>query len=225
MREFTGTAPDVEKVERAVEQTTRSIDDLLDSVERVPGEVEDAFSLAERSILGVLDQVPGFLIDIAQDDADITEAFGELGDRIGQSLIGELSGTLTDQLGAVITDAIAGADGAGAGAGGLGGASAGIVSLLTSPVALAAIVPAAVFFATKYIGDQFGQTGTIDDPNRQGRPTQDDPLRRRGESQAAYEARIGVGAGVDDDPVRTATRDGTRRIGTGARHTRKGICK
>ena len=216
MREFTGTAPDIEKVERAVEQTTRSIDDLLDSVERVPGEVEDAFSLAERSILGVLDQVPGFLIDIAQDDADITEAFGELGDRIGQSLIGELSGTLTDQLGAVITDAIAGADGAGAGAGGLGGASAGIVSLLTSPVALAAIVPAAVFFATKYIGDQFGETGTIDDPNRQGRPSQDDPLRRRGESQAAYEARIGVGAGVDDDPVRTATRDGTRRIGTGA---------
>ena len=123
MREFTGTAPDIEKVERAVEQTTRSIDDLLDSVERVPGEVEDAFSLAERSILGVLDQVPGFLIDIAQDDADITEAFGELGDRIGQSLIGELSGTLTDQLGAVITDAIAGADGAGAGAGGLGGAA------------------------------------------------------------------------------------------------------
>ena len=217
MREFTGTAPDVAKVERAVEQTTRSIDDLLDSVERVPGEVEDAFSLAERSILGVLDQVPGFLIDIAQDDADITEAFGELGDRIGQSLIGELSGTLTDQLGAVITDAIAGADGAGAGAGGLGGASAGIVSLLTSPVALAAIVPAAVFFATKYIGDQFGQTGTIDDPNRQGRPSQDDPLRRRGESQAAYEARIEVGVGVDpDDPARTATRDGTRRIGTGA---------
>ena len=215
MREFTGTAPDIEKVEEAVDQTTRSVDDLLNEVDRVPGEVEDAFSLAERSILGVLDQIPGFLIDIAQDDADITEAFGELGDRIGQSLIGELSGTLTDQIGAVITDAIAGADGAGAG--GLGGAGAGIVSLLTSPVALAAIVPAAVFFATKYIGDQFGQTGTIDDPNRQGRPSQDDPLRRRGESQAAYEARIGVGAGVDpDDPTRTATRDGTRRIGTGA---------
>ena len=220
MREFTGTAPDVEKVERAVEQTTRSVDDLLNEVDRVPGEVEDAFSAAERSIFSVLDEIPGFLIDIAQDDADITEAFGELGDRIGQSLIDELSGTLTDQAGAVITEAISGAGaggGAGAGAGAGGGAAAGIISLLTSPVALAAIVPAAVFFATKYIGDQFGQTGTIDDPNRQGRPSQVDPLRRRGESQAAFEARIGVGTGVDpDDPTRTATRDGTRRIGTGA---------
>ena len=33
MREFTGTAPDIEKVERAVESTTRSVEDLLDEIE------------------------------------------------------------------------------------------------------------------------------------------------------------------------------------------------
>ena len=82
----------------------------------------------------------------------------------------------------------------GGGAGGAIQAAGGltsILSLITSPVALAAIIPAAVGAATYYIGKQVAGDGTDEPVNRQGRPIGDDQSRRRrGESQAAYENRL-----------------------------------
>ena len=67
MREFTGTAPDVEKVGRAVETTTMSVDDLLDSVGRVPPELDEVGDSAERAERGIV---------------DLERAFGDLGSNI-----------------------------------------------------------------------------------------------------------------------------------------------
>ena len=218
MREFTGTAPDIEKVERAVEQTTRSVDDLFD-------EVQQGSEIARDVTDDVLDlgnafqNLDGAILDLLS-GGSFQDAFFDLGEGVAETFINSFEKTLSSNLENAINNALGDGTGAGAGAGGgaAGGLLTGVVSLLTSPVALAAIVPAAVFFATKYIGDQIGETGIIDDPNRQGRPLQDDPLRRRrGESQEAYEARIGISVDVDDDSARTATRGGrARRIGEGA---------
>ena len=191
LHELTGTAPDIEKVERAVESTTRSVDDLLNSVERVPKELDDVGDSADRAERGIVDLDRAFgnlgsnIIDFVADLAGgggIEDAFADLGLSVADAFVNEFEGVLNERLASTIADALGDGAGAGAGAGGLGGggAAAGIVSLLTSPVALAAIVPAAVFFATKYIGDQFGQVGTIDDPNRQGRPSQDVTLSDAG---------------------------------------------
>ena len=84
--------------------------------------------------------------------------------------------------------------------------STGILSLITSPVALAAIVPAAVFATTKYIGDKVGQTGVIDNPNRQGRPLDDDQSRRRrGETQSSYERRLQANADAEANEAQRQT--------------------
>ena len=139
MREFTGTAPDIEKVERAVESTTRSVDDLLDTIEGVPGEITVSLGFIESAF----NAIPDLLVDVAN-DRSIADAFGELGETVGNSLIESLSTTLTDNLSDALTDALAETE--------IGGAliSGDIVGALSgaAPVAAALAAPVGVFAAS-----------------------------------------------------------------------------
>ena len=60
MREFTGTAPDVDRVTEAVETTTQNVDDLFDSVTAVPTATEmagDAFGIFSDDAIRAVDNI------------------------------------------------------------------------------------------------------------------------------------------------------------------------
>ena len=85
MREFTGTVPDIEEVEKAVEMTTQSVDDLLDSVEAL-GDGTTSLDGLETSFRDLSDDiVPGVTRDIIDafvgiaEGEDIIDAFGGIG--------------------------------------------------------------------------------------------------------------------------------------------------
>ena len=110
MREFTGTADDIPLVTEAIESTTMSVDNLLDSIEGL-GSGERALDQLETSFFSISDdvvpEVTRDIIDafvgIAEGD-EIPDAFGVLGERIGDTLIDSMSDVLSDQLGGVIED-------------------------------------------------------------------------------------------------------------------------
>ena len=155
------------------------------------------------SLSGVTD----FFKQIARGD-DTEEAFKELGTRLADSFLEEFTTEVSKNLAAQLAGATSGVDISGLASAGTGasartagtsggllsagtGGITGILSLITSPVALAAIIPAAVGAATYYIGRQVAG-GTSGQTDRLGRDldTLDDDRasrRRRGESQAAYE--------------------------------------
>ena len=147
----------------------------------------------------ILSNITDFFIDITR-GGDIEDAFRQLGERVAGSFLDVFTRDVSENLAASLssiaseTDVAGAATSGGTGAGGAIQAAGGltsILSLITSSVALAAIVPAVVFATTKFIGDKVGQTGVIDNPNRQGRPLEDnESRRRRGESQSAYESRL-----------------------------------
>ena len=146
----------------------------------------------------ILSNITDFFIDITR-GGDIEDAFRQLGERVAESFLDVFTRDLSENLAASLSSIASETDLGGAASGGTGaggaiqaaGGLSSILTLITSPVALAAIVPAVVFAATKYIGDKVGQTGVIDNPNRQGRPIGDQtPSRRRGETQSAYESRL-----------------------------------
>lgn len=151
----------------------------------------------------ILSNITDFFIEITR-GGDIEDAFKQLGERVAGSFLDVFTRDVSKNLAASLTnlasetDVVSGAAvNRGGGAGGAGGAiqAAGgltsILSLITSPIALAAIIPAAVGAATYYVGRQIAGNGTDEPVNRQGRPIRDDqPQRRRGESQAAYENRL-----------------------------------
>ena len=148
----------------------------------------------------ILSNITDFFIEITR-GGDIEDAFKQLGERVAGSFLDVFTRDISENFAASLTNLATETGTAGASAsqgGGAGGAiqAAGgltsILSLITSPVALAAIIPAAVGAATYYIGRQVAGSGTDEPVNRQGRPIQEDPFsrRRRGESQAAYENRL-----------------------------------
>ena len=151
----------------------------------------------------ILSNITDFFIEITR-GGDIEDAFKQLGERVAESFLDVFTRDISENFAASLTNLatetdVAGAavnrGGGGAGAGGAIQAAGGltsILSLITSPIALAAIIPAAVGAATYYIGRQVAGSGTDEPVNRQGRPIQEDPFsrRRRGESQAVYENRL-----------------------------------
>ena len=151
----------------------------------------------------ILSNITDFFIEITR-GGDIEDAFKQLGERVAESFLDVFTREISENFAASLTNlatetdvagAAANRGGGGAGAGGAIQAAGGltsILSLITSPIALAAIIPAAVGAATYYIGRQVAGSGTDEPVNRQGRPIQEDPFsrRRRGESQAAYENRL-----------------------------------
>ena len=153
----------------------------------------------------ILSNITDFFIEITR-GGDIEDAFRQLGERVAESFLDVFTRDLSENLAASLSSIASETDLGGAASGGTGaggaiqaaGGLSSILTLITSPVALAAIVPAAVFATTKYIGDKVGQTGVIDNPNRQGRPLDDEqPRRRRGESQSAYERRLQANADAE----------------------------
>ena len=154
----------------------------------------------------ILSNITDFFIEITR-GGDIEDAFKQLGESVAESFLDVFTRDVSENLAASLSSIASETDVAGAAAnrgGGAGGAiqAAGglssILSLITSPIALAAIIPAAVGAATYYIGDKVGQTGVIDNPNRQGRPLEDnESRRRRGESQSAYERRLQANADAE----------------------------
>ena len=170
-------------------------------------EIERNYRELVREIEGILSNVTDFFIEITR-GGDIEDAFKDLGTRIADTFLDTFTTEISKNLAAQLAGATSGVDisglaasGTGAGArtagtsGGLlsagTGGITGLISLITSPVALAAIIPAAVGAATYYIGRQVAGDGTDEPVNRQGRPIDDNQSRRRrGESQAAYENRL-----------------------------------
>ena len=135
MREFTGTAPDIDNVTAAVMSTTLSVDDLLDSVEAVGDGTEhvDAIgesfrSLAEHTVPGVTRDIVSAFVEIAEGGA-IEDAFGSLGTRAGNRIVSGLSDVLSEQL----SDAVIG-NLEGLSVSGIGGQLAGVASALAVPV-------------------------------------------------------------------------------------------
>ena len=146
----------------------------------------------------ILSNITDFFIEITR-GGDIEDAFRQLGESVAESFLDVFTRDVSENLAASLTNLASETDVAGAAAktgGGAGGAiqAAGgltsILSLITSPVALAAIVPAAVAAAGYYIGREVAG-GSSENVDRRGRPLDDEqPHRRRGESRAAYENRL-----------------------------------
>ena len=100
IRDFGGTAPDIEEVGAAVESTTMSVDELLDSIVAIPDETQDAADGAvdafdeiasaaediEGAVVPVLDSITGGLADI-REGARVDEAFVNVGLNIGEHLL------------------------------------------------------------------------------------------------------------------------------------------
>ena len=150
----------------------------------------------------ILSNITDFFIEITR-GGDIEDAFKQLGERVAGSFLDIFTREISENFAASLTNlaletdvagAAANRGGGGAGAGGAIQAAGGltsVLSLITSPIALAAIIPAAVGAATYFIGRQVAGDGTDGPVNRQGRPIRDDqPRQRRGESRAAYESRL-----------------------------------
>ena len=161
-------------------------------------EIERNYRELVGEIEHILSNITDFFIEITR-GGDIEDAFRQLGERVAESFLDVFTRDLSENLAASLANITSETDVGGAASGGTGAGGAiqaaggltSILSLITSSVALAAIVPAVVFATTKYIGDKVGQTGVIDNPNRQGRPFEDnESRRRRGESQSAYESRL-----------------------------------
>ena len=179
-------------------------------------QIERNYRELVREIEGILSGITDFFIEVTR-GGDIEDAFRQLGERVAGSFLDVFTRDMSENLAASLssiaseTDVAGAAANRGGGAGGAGGAiqAAGgltsILSLITSPVALAAIIPAAVGAATYYIGKQVAGNGTDEPVNRQGRPVADDhSRRRRGESQTAYENRLQARA---DSEAATAERE------------------
>ena len=170
-------------------------------------EIERNYRELVSQIENILSGVTDFFKQIAR-GVEAEDAFKELGTRLADSFLEEFTTEVSKNLAAQLAGATSGVDisglvsaGTGASArtagtsGGLlsagTGGITGLISLITSPIALAAIIPAAVGAATYYIGRQVAGNGTDLPVNRQGRPIGDQtPSRRRGESRAAYENRL-----------------------------------
>ena len=151
-------------------------------------------------IESILSNITDFFIEITR-GGDIEDAFKQLGQSVAESFLDVFTRDVSENLAASLTNLASETDIAGSAVsktgGGAGGAiqAAGgltsILSLITSPIALAAIIPAAVGAATIYFGQKIAGNGTDQPVNRQGRPVDDDfSRRRRGESRAAYENRL-----------------------------------
>ena len=146
MREFSGTAPDIEKVERAVVTTTQSVDDLLDSIERVPPELDEVGDSADRAERGILNlerafgdlgsNIIDFVLDIGS-GGGVVEAFVDLGLNVGGAFVDEFEGVLNDRLSNAVIAALEG-EGAGAAAGGAGSSIAASLASALTPVAVLA---------------------------------------------------------------------------------------
>ena len=139
MREFTGTADDIPLVTEAIESTTMSVDDLLDSIEGL-GSGERALDQLETSFFSISDdvvpEVTRDIIDafvgIAEGD-EIPDAFGVLGERIGDTLIDSMSDVLSDQLGGVIEDELSKVTAASlTSAGATAGIAAAVIAAITT---------------------------------------------------------------------------------------------
>ena len=149
MQAFTGTAPEVDKVDEAVKQTTRSVDELLDNI-RAEGTGISAFEsfvlsaeaqfegLAEDTVPRVTRDIVDAFVNIAEGD-DINDAFGRLGERVGRTMIDELSEEVSTQLSTAVIGAIDGAGGLGA----VGSQIVGAASALAAPVGIFAASVAA----------------------------------------------------------------------------------
>ena len=169
-------------------------------------EIERNYRELVSEIEHILSNITDFFIEITR-GGDIEDAFRQLGERVAESFLDVFTRDLSENLAASLssiaseTDLGGAAASGGTGAGGAIQAAGGlssILSLITSSVALAAIVPAVVFATTKYIGDKVGQTGVIDNPNRQGRPLEDnESRRRRGETQSSYDRRLQANADAE----------------------------
>ena len=141
LREFTGTAPDIDRVTEAVERTTQSVDDLLDEIEAVGDGTEhiepiaESFrDLADRTVPNVTRDIVDAFVAIAE-DGEIDDAFGRLGENLGETLVDELSAVLSEQLSLSITSEIesAAADGGIlSAAGSLGTATGAVVAASTA---------------------------------------------------------------------------------------------
>ena len=211
MRAFTGTAPDVEKVERAVEQTTRSVDDLLDSLGTVGdgsrhlSELDAGFlDISERTVPRVARSITDAFVAVAEGD-EITDAFSDLGNNIGLSVVDSLSDHLADGLSNTLTDAVTNAiadEGLLTAAGGVGSTiGAGIAIAVAAAVTAIPIID----LINRAINPPEPSTDEeIDQFNRNQFFQRGDPRRDPNFDPNA------------PPPVRTATRDGTRRIGEGA---------
>ena len=161
-------------------------------------EIERAYRDLVRDIEDVLGGITDFFIGIARGD-DIQEAFKDLGSQVAGSFLDQFFSQVSHNLATGIADITTATDVARTGtstaatqgnalqsAGGL----ASVLSLVTSPAALAVLIPAAVGAATYYIGRQVAG-GTSEGTDRRGRPLGDEaPRRRRGETQAAFERRL-----------------------------------
>ena len=139
MREFTDTADDIPRVTAAIEATTRSVDDLLDSIkglgsgERALDQLETSFfSISDDVVPEVTRDIIDAFVDIAEGD-EIPDAFGMLGERIGDTLIDSMSDVLSDQLGGVIEDELSKVTASSlASAGATVGISAAVIAAITT---------------------------------------------------------------------------------------------
>ena len=148
MQAFAGTAPEVDKVDEAVKQTTRSVDELLDNI-RAEGTGISAFEsfvlsaeaqfegLAEDTVPRVTRDIVDAFVNIAEGD-DINDAFGRLGERAGYTLIDELSEVLSGQLSTAVIGQLQGVSAAG-----IGSQLVGAASALAAPVGIFAASVAA----------------------------------------------------------------------------------
>ena len=148
MQAFAGTAPEVDKVDEAVKQTTRSVDELLDNI-RAEGTGISAFESfvlsAEASFEGLADEtvprvtrdIVDAFVSIAEGD-EITDAFGRLGERAGFTIIDELSAVLSEQLSDAVIGQLEGVS-----ISGIGGQLTGAAAALAAPVGIFAASVAA----------------------------------------------------------------------------------
>ena len=168
-------------------------------------DIEKSYRALVGEVESVLQGITDVFIQIAQGDS-LEGAFRDLGERLGTSVLdtfNEIAADgITEALLGIAEENVGAAAGTGAAArtASTGGSLASIGSissltaLITSPVVLAAIIPAAVGAATYYVGRQLVD-GTRVGTDRLGRDldTLDDERatrRRRGESQTAYENRL-----------------------------------
>ena len=170
-------------------------------------EIERNYRELVSQIENILSGVTDFFKQIAR-GVEAEDAFKDLGTRLADSFLEEFTTEVSKNLAAQLAGATSGVDISGLASAGTGasartagtsggllsagtGGITGLLSLITSPVALAAIIPAAVGAATYYVGRQVAGDGTDEPVNRQGRPIGDDqPRQRRGESRTAYENRL-----------------------------------
>ena len=174
MREFTGTAPDVDRVTEAVKSSTRSVEDLLDEIDAIGdgtealNAIETAFwDLAQDTIPDVTRDIVDAFVGIAEGD-DINDAFGRLGTRVGNTLIDEMSGVISEQLSGAIIGKLQSA-----GISSIGGQITGLASALASPIGIFAAGAAAFTFAAEELatlvtpeGKGPDRTLALNDPNR-----------------------------------------------------------